>query len=133
MSQFTISRDSNRLDREFIVHSLQTTYWAGDRSRETILASLDHSLCFAAYEEASGRQVGFARVVSDQATFSWLCDVFVDPAHRGHGLGKRLVAAVVEDPRLAKTRIYLGTKDAHELYKKFGFIPREMMLRPPPV
>lgn len=131
MSHYTISRDSSLLDREFIVRSLQTTYWAGDRSREDILASLDRSVCFAAYESQSGQQVGFARVVTDQVTFSWLCDVFVDPSHRACGLGKRLVATVVEDPHLSKTRICLGTKDAHELYKKFGFIPREMMLRAP--
>jgi GNAT superfamily N-acetyltransferase len=73
--------------------------------------------------DSEGTQVGFARVVTDYATFGWLCDVFVDPKHRGRGLGKRIVAEVVEHPQLVFGRILLATRDAHGLYDQFGFIP----------
>jgi GNAT superfamily N-acetyltransferase len=87
-------------------------------------------LCFGAYLADTRQQVGFARVVTDGATFSWVCDVFVDPAHRGHGLGKRLVAEILAHPRIAAGTVYLGTKDAHGLYEKFGFVRWELMRRP---
>jgi len=80
----------------------------------------------------SRKQVGFARVVTDRATFAWLCDVFVDEAHRGRGLGKRLVESVVGHPDLEGLAIVLATRDAHGLYERFGFVRREMMRRPRP-
>lgn len=132
MSDYEISADPKRLDFEFIVPSLQSTYWAQGRARDVIVASFQSSLGVGAYLTATGEQVGLARVVTDGVTFSWLCDVFVAPAHRGHGLGKRLVAAVVEHPRVRTTRILLATKDAHGLYEQFGFVRREMMRRPSP-
>ena len=130
MPEYFISCDNTLLDAEFIVRSLQSTYWAGTRPREVILESMQRSLCFGAYLTDSRQQVGFARVVTDQTTFSWLCDVFVEPAHRRCGLGKRLVAELLSDPRIAKTRVYLGTKDAHGLYERFGFARWELMRRP---
>ena len=132
MPDYLISTERSALDVEFIVRSLQSTYWAGDRPRETILASLTTSLCFGAYEAQSRAQVGFARIVTDGATFSWLCDVFVDPAHRSRGLGKRLVAEVVAHSSVRGTRVYLGTKDAHGLYEQFGFQRWELMRRASP-
>ncbi len=132
MSDFEISSDPNRLDFEFIVRSLQTTYWAERRPRDVIVASFQSSLAFGVYVAGTGEQVGVARIVTDGVTFSWLCDVFVAPAHRGHGLGKRLVAAVVEHPRVRNTRILLATRDAHGLYEQFGFVRRETMRRPSP-
>ena len=129
MPDYFISTDRSALDVEFIVRSLQSTYWAGDRSRETIFASLATSICFGAYEAQSHEQVGFARIVTDGVTFSWLCDVFVDPAHRSRGLGKRLVAEVLVHPSVIDTRVYLGTKDAHGLYERFGFQRSELMRR----
>ena len=129
MPDYFISTDRSTLDVEFVVRSLQSTYWAGDRPRETILASLATSLCFGAYEAHSRAQVGFARIVTDGVTFSWLCDVFVDPAHRSRGLGKRLVADVIAHPSVCGTRVYLGTKDAHGLYEQFGFQRWELMRR----
>lgn len=131
MDRYFISTDQSLLDVEFIVRSLQSTYWAADRSRETIVASLAASICIGIYESDSRAQVGFARIVTDGVTFSWLCDVFIAPAHRARGLGKRLVAEVVAHPRVAGTRIYLGTKDAHGLYERFGFQRWEMMRRAP--
>lgn len=117
---------------EFVVNSLQSTYWARGRSREAIAASLAMSICFGAYESATGNQVGFARVVTDGVTFSWLCDVFVAPEHRARGLGQRLVAEVLAHPRVAMTKVYLGTRDAHGLYERFGFQRWELMRRAPP-
>jgi len=132
MPEYSISTERTRLDLEFIVRSLRSTYWAGDRSREDIVASVEASLCFGAYASDTGQHVGFARVVTDGVTFSWLCDVFVDPAHRAHGLGKRLVEAVLAHPQVARTRVYLGTRDAHGLYEKYGFVRWELMRRPIP-
>jgi GNAT superfamily N-acetyltransferase len=129
MAEYFISTESDLLDTEFIVQALQGTYWAKERSREVILASMQSSLCFGAYLAGTKQQVGFARVVTDGATFSRLCDVFVDPAHRGHGLGKLLVEEVIANPSLARTAICLGTKDAHPLYEKYGFVRWEHMRR----
>ena len=77
----------------------------------------------------SRQQVGIARVVTDKVTFSWLCDVFVDPGHRKLGLGKRMITHLLADPRLVKTKMYLATKDAHGLYERFGFERLELMRR----
>ncbi len=132
MSDYVITTDKGRLDLEFIVRSLQTTYWASQRPREVTLAAIEGSLCFGAYDPATGQQVGFARAVTDGATMAWLCDVFVDPAHRGRGLGKQIMAAVVAHPTLARARLYLATKDAHGLYEQYGFQRFEVMRRERP-
>jgi GNAT superfamily N-acetyltransferase len=132
MSSYSISTDPQRLDFDWVLRSLQTTYWANDRPREIMLTAIAHSLCFGLYEEETDQQVGFARVVTDHATMSWLCDVFVDPAHRSTGLGKRLMAEIVAHPQVARTRVYLATKDAHGLYEQFGFKRWEVMRRDRP-
>jgi len=124
---FRITTDVSAMDVEFIARMLHSTYWAKDRSRERIVASLNASLCFGAF--SGTKQVGFARVVTDRCTFAWLCDVVVDPEHRGKGVAKMLVKSVVEHPDLATTKMVLGTRDAHGLYEKFGFYRREMMFR----
>ena len=118
-----ITTDPAELDLDWLVPALsQRAYWALGRSRSVVERSLRHSLCFGAY--AGGRQVGFARVVTDEATFAWICDVFVDESVRGRGVGKRLMAAIVEDPRLqGLKRMMLATRDAHRLYAGFGFAP----------
>lgn len=83
---------------------------------------MDSSLCFGVYENASGEQVGFARVVTDQATFAWLCDVYIEEAHRGRGLAKKLMEELKAHPALQGLRRFcLTTKDAHGLYEGFGF------------
>jgi GNAT superfamily N-acetyltransferase len=120
-----ISTDPDDLDLEWLVPALsERAYWAQGRSRDTIEASIRRSLCFGAFDDAAGgRQVGFARVVTDEATFAWVCDVFVDESARGRGVGKALVAAAVADPRLATCRLQLATRDAEGLYAQFGFQP----------
>jgi GNAT superfamily N-acetyltransferase len=128
-SSVRVSSDPADLDLEWLVPALsERAYWALGRSRETIEASIRGSLCFGAFEETDdggrGRQVGFARVVTDQATFGWICDVFVDEAARGRGIGQALMAAIVGDPRLQGfRRMVLATRDAETLYARFGFEP----------
>jgi GNAT superfamily N-acetyltransferase len=101
----------------------EESYWAAGRSRAVVESSLQGSMVFGAYT-TEGDLVGAARVVTDRATFAWLCDVFVLEPHRGAGLGKALVAAVVDHPDLRDLqRIVLATADAHALYTQFGFEP----------
>ncbi|HRQ13843.1 MAG TPA: GNAT family N-acetyltransferase [Promineifilum sp.] len=116
-----ISTDPDRLDLDTIHRWLsEETYWARGRSRELMQRSFDNSICFGAY--LGDRQVGFARVVTDRATFAWLADVFIAGEHRGRGYGKALVAAVLAYPELQGLRRWLlATKDAHGLYAQNGF------------
>lgn len=124
-----ISDDQKLLDRALIHHYLsEQSYWAKGIPVETVERSLAHSLCFGVYR--GGRQVGFARAVTDSATFAWLADVFIVPEQRGHGLGKKLMAAVVAHPQLQGLRRFqLGTADAHGLYAQFGFEPIKQVER----
>lgn len=123
---YTISTDPAALDAAFILAFLtQQTYWGQNRTMEAICCSIENSLNFGVYyddpDTGEKRQVGYARVVTDYATFAWLCDVFIDPQHRGLGLSKWLVRTVVDHPQLAPLRrILLATRDAHELYRKYG-------------
>ncbi|WP_432134490.1 MULTISPECIES: GNAT family N-acetyltransferase [unclassified Streptomyces] len=122
---YEISADPARIDAERVHRWLSTdAYWALGRPREKQDRAIEGSLNFGVYDTASGEQVAYARVVTDRATFAWLCDVYVDPAVRGKGLGTALVAAVRD--RLAPyglRRIMLATHDAHGVYEKLGFAP----------
>jgi GNAT superfamily N-acetyltransferase len=120
-AEYTISTDRSRLDIDLIHRFLsEESYWARGRAREVTERSIENSVCFGVYR--GEEQVGFARAVTDRATFAWLADVFVLPEHRGHGLGKRLVEAALGEPSLAGIKRWvLGTADAHELYRRYGF------------
>jgi GNAT superfamily N-acetyltransferase len=120
---YEISTDPDRLDLDRIHRFLSTeAYWSPGVARDVVERSIANSLPFGVYESEHGEQVGFARVVTDYATFAWLADVYIEDAHRGRGLGKRLVAEIVEHPDLQGLRRWmLGTADAHELYRRFGF------------
>ena len=122
---YEISDDPDRVDVGRVHHWLSTdAYWALGRPRETQEGAIRGSLNFGVYEEGSGEQVAYARVVTDRATFAWLCDVYVDPSARGKGLGTALVAAVREHLRpYGLRRILLATHDAHGVYAKLGFEP----------
>ena len=121
--EFSISNDASRLDLDAIHDYLShRSYWAAGRGPEVVRRSVENSLAFGLYHGA--RQVGFARVITDHATFAWLCDVFVAEAARGGGLGTWLVECVLEHPDLrGLKRILLATRDAHGLYAKLGFRP----------
>lgn len=124
-----ISDDRALLDRALIHRFLsERSYWAEGVPREVVDCSIDHSLCFGVHQ--SGRQVGFARVVTDFATFAWLADVFILEDARGRGLSKKLVAAILAHPQLQGLRRFLlGTLDAHGLYAQFGFAPIKQVER----
>lgn len=119
---YTLSSDPARMDLEAIHRYLsQESYWARGIPRETVARSLQHSICIGIFTP-QGEQVAFARVISDCATFAYLCDVYVLEAHRGQGLGKWLVQSVLEHPDLQGLRRWLlFTRDAHGLYRQFGF------------
>jgi GNAT superfamily N-acetyltransferase len=117
-----ISTDPERLDIGLVYEFLQTSYWAQGRRRSVVERSIRNSLCFGAYSE--GRQVAFARVVSDRAVFAYLMDVFVVPELRGRGISKTLMRAILDHPDLQHLRLFLlATRDAHGLYAQFGFKP----------
>ncbi|MER5464407.1 GNAT family N-acetyltransferase [Streptomyces sp. NPDC002668] len=120
---YTISTDPARLDAARIHHWLSTdAYWALGRSREKQDLAIAGSLNFGAYDTTSGELVAYARIVTDHATFAWLCDVYVDRAVRGEGLGTALVAAVRDHlVPCGLRRILLATEDAHGVYEKIGF------------
>ena len=135
--EFLISTDPRRLDLDAIHQFLTNSYWAKGIPREVVARSIAHSLCFGIYDEGRGQlplpasearcgapQVGFARVISDFATFAYLGDVFVLDAYRGRGLGTWMMESIVDHPRLEGLRRWiLVTRDAHGLYSKFGFRP----------
>ena len=118
---YDVSDDPSRLDLAAIHRFLSTqSYWAEGISEALLARAITHSLCFGLYRGPA--QIGFARVVTDRATYGYLCDVYVDRDHRGAGLGKWLVACVLEHPDLqGLRRIALMTRDAHDLYRPFGF------------
>ena len=118
--ELMISTDKNRLDVDYVhAYLSDESYWAKGRSRAVTEKAIANSLCFGVY--AGDRQVGFARVVTDYATFGWLADVFIDETYRGRGLGKRLIEAVVNHEDLLNIkRLLLATRDAHDLYRRYG-------------
>jgi len=118
--EFLVTTDPARLDIEFIHSFLSNSYWAEGIPRETVERSIANSLCFGVYE--GDKQVGFARVITDYATFAYLADVFIAESYRGRGLSKVLMECIVKHPELQGLRRWtLATRDAHELYAKFGF------------
>jgi GNAT superfamily N-acetyltransferase len=134
---FTVTTDPAMIDHAVVADFLATTYWSTDIPASIVSRSIDGSLCFALRDET--RQIGFARVISDRTTIALLNDVFVLPEFRGMGLGKWLVECVMSHPELQGLKAWvLVTRDAHELYRRFGFTAlarpeRYMELRNPNV
>ena len=119
-NHFTISTDPARLDLAVIHGFLYHSYWSPGVPREIVAKAIQHSFCFGLYEEVT--QIGFARVVTDYASFAYLADVFVLPGQRGDGLGVWLIESIINCPALQDLRSFmLATRDAHGLYRKFGF------------
>jgi N-acetylglutamate synthase-like GNAT family acetyltransferase len=123
--EFRLSQQAENIDRDLVHHWLSDlSYWAKGRSKTLQDAAIDASRNYSVHEVGSGRQVGYARVVTDRVTFAWLCDVFVDPDLRGAGVCKLLVDGVLADlDALGVRRTLLSTADAHGLYAQYGFEP----------
>lgn len=127
--EYLISTEPAWLDLDVIHPFLsEHSYWARGIPRDVVARSIEHSLCFGVYavqnttSNSDRRQIGFARITTDRATFAYLADVFILPEHRGQGLSKRLVEAILAHPDLQGLRRWmLATADAHELYRRFGF------------
>ncbi|MBA4536174.1 GNAT family N-acetyltransferase [Bacillus aquiflavi] len=123
---YIVSSDKKQLNIDVIHHFLCFhSYWAKGITKEIVQKSIDHSaLCFGVYKVSDDQleQIGFARVISDLSTFAYLADVFILPDYRGIGLSKKLIKNIIEHPELNHIRrAMLATKDAHQLYEKFGF------------
>ncbi|MEP0943574.1 MAG: GNAT family N-acetyltransferase [Rhizobiaceae bacterium] len=120
MDAITISNDRSLIDFERLGSFIQNAYWGKGRSRQTIQASFDGSLCFIAMEQ--GHQVGFARVITDYAVLGYICDVMVFEEHRGRGISKLIMQEILDHPDLGSVEGFmLATADAQGLYEQFGF------------
>lgn len=136
LDEFVISTDKSHLDIDAIHRFLvEDSYWARERTLEQTKTAIENSICFGLYSD--GRLIGFARVVTDRATFAYIGDVFVIDEFRGRGLSKWLMEVMISHPELQGLRRWvLATRDAHSLYEKFGFHelvhPDRWMERPAP-
>ncbi|HYM60113.1 MAG TPA: GNAT family N-acetyltransferase [Thermoanaerobaculia bacterium] len=120
---YRITTDRSELDIDLIHRFLsEDSYWSARIPRDVLQRAIDHSVCFGVFDDH--RQVGFARAVTDCATFAYIADVFILPSHRGRGLSKMLMQAIKDHPDLkGLRRWHLITRDAHGLYAQFGFEP----------
>ena len=115
-----MTTDSSRIDFEVVYGFISRSYWAENIPRETMARAIANSLCFSLLKD--GRQIGFARVVTDRSTYAYLADVFILEGDRGNGLGTWFMSVVFAHPDLQGLRRFaLATRDAHGLYRKFGF------------
>ena len=121
--KYTINTDHDKLDIDFIHNYLSVySYWAKEIPVAIVVKAIENSLCFGLYE--GDKQIGFARMVTDKATFAYMADVFIDEHYRGRGLSKWLVATMLAHPDMqGLRRLMLATRDAHGLYTQFGFTP----------
>ena len=115
-----VSTDKTKLNVPFIQHFLKDIYWAAGRTIEEVQTTIDSSFCFGIYLD--NEQIGFARVITDYVVFAYMMDVFIDEAHRGKGYSSILIEAMMKEPKLQQVKIWrLATRDAHDVYEKFGF------------
>jgi predicted GNAT family acetyltransferase len=126
----TVSNDKKKLDIDFIQNFLKDVFWTAGRTIEEVQTTIDASICFGIYLDQ--KQIGFARVVTDYVVFAYVMDVFIDKTQRGKGYSTILINEMMNEPVLKKVKIWrLATRDAHFLYKKFGFrtlaYPERMM------
>jgi GNAT superfamily N-acetyltransferase len=128
---YRITDDKTLVNLDFMTESLNTTYWAGNRSRERIAKSVQNSVVLFMYH--GDRPIGFSRIVGDDATFAWICDVYIHPDYRGQGLGVWLMECTQQHPACDVGANLLATRDAFSLYEKFGYVlfDRAMVRRNP--
>ena len=126
-NEFTITTDKRKINIEYLHGFLSHVYWSAGIPMAVVKKAVKGSLCFGIYHDQiqaspAGRQVGFARMITDGATFAYLADVFIDESYRGRGLSKWLMEVIMAHPDLqGLRRMLLSTRDAHSLYKKYGF------------
>lgn len=128
---YELTDDRLRMDFKTVFNLLSRTYWASDRPEDLQRRAFDHSVCFSLFKGME--QVGFARVISDWATFAWVADVIIHPHYRSNGLGKWMIECILQHPSMVTRSQWLATKDAHALYERFGFIKAEALRRGPPL
>jgi len=119
LDEIEIHNDKTLMDFETICGYLSRSYWANQRPASKIKKSIENSVCYGAFYK--GKQIGFARLVTDGATVYWLCDVFIDEAYRGYGIGKKLIGTITSSEEFKDLLGVLGTRDAHGLYEQYGF------------
>ncbi len=124
---YTLTDDSAKVDVPTVHAWLNETYWAQGRPLAVVQQTVNNSLCFSVFE--GKQQVAFGRAVTDGLTFTWICDVVVREDMRSKGVGKWMMSLVVDHPAIRNTRQILGTRDAHGLYEKYGFLRVEYMRR----
>jgi GNAT superfamily N-acetyltransferase len=117
--EYYVSADKSKLNIEAIKLLLKQSYWANERTEETIAKSVENSICYGVYK--NDELVGFGRVVTDYSTVYWICDIIIDVKHRGNGLGKKLMENIMSTKELSRMLGILATKDAHGLYEHYGF------------
>lgn len=124
---YRITNDKEEMNIDAIHHYLSRSYWAENVPKGVVVKAIENSLCFGvllAEEGGTEKQVGFARLITDSATFAYLADVYILEEHRSKGLSKQMMKQIVEHPQLqGLRRIMLATRDAHGLYEQFGFTP----------
>lgn len=127
--EFILTDELKRLDVDRVCDMLSKTYWADKTPREKIIKSLQKSLCFSVFHDKT--QVAFARVVTDEALFSWIADVIVDDQYRGRGIGKWMMETITNHEKVKDTKQVLATRNAHGLYEQYGFKKSELMRKTP--
>lgn len=124
---YLLSDKKDLIDIDAVCKMLWKSYWAADRKKDTVIKSIANSMCYGLY--FNGKQIGFTRVVTDKATFAWICDVIIQEEYRAKGLGKWMVECVVKEESIKDLLQVLATKDAHGLYNKYGFKQKECMVK----
>jgi GNAT superfamily N-acetyltransferase len=124
---YLITDGFKKMDTDAVYQLLSNSYWASDRPIDVIVESMRNSFCFGLFE--SGKQIGFARVITDHIVFAWVCDVIIHPNFRGKGLGKWLLSCMMEHPDLQVKTTGLFTKDAHTFYEQYNFRAVDTMQR----
>lgn len=134
---YAFSFDHGKLQRAVVHGFIASSYWSPNIRYDVLNKALNRSVVLGVYDDESDSQVGVARVVTDYASFAWICDVFVDEDHRGRGIGKRMMQELLAHPDLQTIRRWtLGTRDAHAFYSQFGFVranAESLMEYKPPV
>lgn len=130
-NEYVISDDKLKISVDDVIDFLSKSYWANSRPHDRTKKAIENSYCIGVFHH--DKQIGFARVVTDWATFYYLCDVYIEEGHRGRGIGKKLMETIMNIAELEGLMGLLGTKDAHALYEKYGFIKdsERFMKRPP--